>query len=169
MSKTRIIKGEAYILGDSLVQDQTVFREDGLVSESQAIIIENIWDDLMAERHQYKVGIRGNYFYWEVDQTDTEDGNVEVKVLIECPSPKIPKTEEDKLDLKSSKGEWPTYWFKRIETYENNYKKNYVIQPQTVVLSGSKYIMTDGTFREVKDEEVINTDFGDITNLMSHF
>ena len=49
MSKTKLIKGQAWIQGDSLVQEQLLLIPGCPVSENIVSLIDNIWDNLTAD------------------------------------------------------------------------------------------------------------------------
>ena len=85
----KIIKGQAMIIGDSLVQNQTLISSSG-VSENIVPLIKNIWEDLLKAdgAHEYKSNLKKTYFYWEYKMTDSEDDTTEITRMIECPRPK---------------------------------------------------------------------------------
>jgi hypothetical protein len=59
---TKIIKGQAWISGNSLVQDQIMIIP-GVDSVSNVVcLIEDIWEDLSSSSGQYKTNGKG-YFY----------------------------------------------------------------------------------------------------------
>ena len=51
----KIIKGQAWISGNSLVQDQILLTDNGKSSENTVTLIDDIWDDLTkASGNKYK-------------------------------------------------------------------------------------------------------------------
>jgi hypothetical protein len=84
-----VIKGQAWICNDQLIQDQVVFSDSENASDNGAsrtvVLIDNIWDDLFSGAGTYKWNGK-NYFYWEYEMTDTtsDTGDV-ITVKYECP------------------------------------------------------------------------------------
>ena len=118
-----IIKGQAWISGDKLLQDQIVFLND-IPTENTVVLISNIWDNLF-ENGDNNYIVKSNkkgYFYWEVPVTPIDNDNVgqlNEKMLIECPKPR-----EDQFDrlneVQIEEGEdvsgiWAKYWKKRFD------------------------------------------------------
>ena len=68
----KVCYGQPYILKDQLIQDTVTFSEGGQVYNGTNVVIEDIWEDLMADSHQYKKSGK-KYFYWEVSITNDED------------------------------------------------------------------------------------------------
>ena len=85
---TKTIKGQAWIEGDNLVQEQILITSSGKDSYNLIVLVNNIWDDLTSETHLYKVGKPG-YYYWEYQMTDIEDDTIEHTIQFECPRPKV--------------------------------------------------------------------------------
>ena len=50
----KVCYGQPYILKDQLIQDTVTFSEGGQVYNGTNVVIEDIWEDLMADSHQYK-------------------------------------------------------------------------------------------------------------------
>ena len=73
---TRTCYGQAYILEDQLVQETITFTDSGDSFNGTNVIIENIWEDLLANSHQYKKSGK-KYFYWEYRSKIVQD-------LIKC-------------------------------------------------------------------------------------
>lgn len=163
----KIIKGQAWIYENSLVQDQTLITTNG-TSENTVVLIENIWDDLTkASGNQYKTNNKG-YFYWEVDMTSMEDDDVEVKVNVECPKPK-PGLFQEPYDPDSVDSSYAKYWVGKMKTAQENYDNEYAIQRKEVVFTGSTYLDQTGEAVVLDDYTFINSDLGDISNLLSLF
>ena len=83
-----VIKGQAWICNDQLLQDQITFTDSESSNNGASetvVLIENIWDDLFAGNGKY-IWNGKNYFYWEYEMTDTmsDTGDV-VLVKYECP------------------------------------------------------------------------------------
>jgi hypothetical protein len=68
---SKVIKGQAMIVGDSLVQTQTLILPNGTVAENEVKIIPNIWEDLTSTEGTFKWNAKKTFFYWEYDQTDS--------------------------------------------------------------------------------------------------
>ena len=66
----------------NLFKDTVTFSEGGQVYNGTNVVIEDIWEDLMADSHQYKKSGK-KYFYWEVSITNDEDELITIK--FECP------------------------------------------------------------------------------------
>ena len=189
MSDTKTIKGQAWISGDSLVQDIITMTANGLSvtsTESTETLISNIWDDLTdqnpSDQYHYKTNGKG-YFYWETMMTSMEDDDIEVKVNIECPKPKPtlfpePYNPEDYTDEKK----YSKYWVTKLKTAQENYENEYAIQRKEVIFNGCSYLKTDqlpegasadnypeGWEIKLPDYTFNNSDLGDITNLLSMF
>jgi hypothetical protein len=164
----KIIKGQAWISGDSLVQDQILLTDTGKSSENTVELIANIWDDLTkASGNEYKTNNKG-YFFWEVEMTSMEDDNVTVKVNIECPKPK-PGLFQEPYDPDSVDSSYAKYWVAKMKTAQENYENEYAIQRKEVVFNGCTYQDQEGHDVELPDYTFNNSDIGDITNLLSLF
>lgn len=164
----KIIKGQAWISGDSLVQDQILLTDTGKSSENTVELIANIWDDLTkASGNEYKTNNKG-YFFWEVEMTSMEDDDVTVKVNIECPKPK-PGLFQEPYDPDSVDSSYAKYWVAKMKTAQENYENEYAIQRKEVVFNGCTYQDQEGRDVELPDYTFNNSDIGDITNLLSLF
>ena len=86
MADTKTIKGQPYLQGKTLYQEQ-ILMSPGVVSTSQTIVlIADIWKDLIEGPTTAKTNNKG-YFYWEVTMTDPENDDVELTIKFECPRP----------------------------------------------------------------------------------
>ena len=83
MGETKLIKGQAWIQGNSLVQEQLlIIPGSTAIAENVVVLIEDIWDNLMQEAGNNEYGYKTNgkkYFYWETKQTSIEDDSVEAR------------------------------------------------------------------------------------------
>lgn len=167
---SKVIKGQAYIVGDSLVQDQTLFLASGAVSENQIVLISNIWDDLKSDKGTYKYNDKKTYFYWEYKQTDPTNDDLEITVKIECPSPKEGLFDPPYTQYKPV-GEWENYWIPRLTKIAERYEHEYALQKKEITFPESRYINPNtGEEVVVPETKVDNSDeTGDITNLLSMF
>ena len=164
MAKAITVYGQAFISGDSLVQDQLLLTEK-TQSENTIVLISDIWKDLLSSSGKWKAGKNG-YFYWEVEMTDTEDTDKKVKVKVSCPKPDPSLFE---YDFEESKGdsEWTAYWKKKMKTVEDSvYNSTNAIQPKEITLPGTKYINQNGETVEVEETKIIRDNLGDIQNLL---
>lgn len=158
------IKGQAWLSGDTLLQTITTFEEDGSVTEHNDVLVEDIWADLLSDSGTYKVNETKRFFYWEYMMTDSENDDLEVKILFSCPTPK------PDLDLEKGSGEWVEYWKKRIETYKSNFEKRSTIQPQTVDLGSYNYMNpATGQIENRPAESYERDGLSDIQNLLFLF
>ena len=83
----KTIKGQAWIMGDKLLQDQILLLPGGISSNNTIALIEDIWKDLTSDNGTFKYNGK-NYFYWIYKMTDPEDDSNEIEVMLECPRPK---------------------------------------------------------------------------------
>lgn len=158
------IYGQAFISGDSLVQDQILIT-DKTQSENTVIIIDDIWEDLMSSSGKWKEGKNG-YFYWEVEMTDTEDSDKKVKVKISCPKPG-PERFNFNFTLSDTDSGWAKYWKAKMKSVEESpYNSINAVQPKEITLPGTKYINQNGETVEIKSTKVIRDNLGDIQNLL---
>lgn len=165
MSDSKTIKGQPYLLGKTLYQEQ-ILLSPGIASTSQTIaLINDIWEDLITGPGTFKTNGRG-YFYWEVQMTDMENDEAEVTIKFECPRP-IP-IEYSKLE--ESDTEYGKYWAEKLKTAVDNYEYEAAIQQKEIVFPGTQYVDSNtGELINVEETRVANTDVGDITNLLSLF
>lgn len=164
---TKIIKGQAWIEGDNLVQEQITFTASGHDSCETVVLVENIWDDLVKENHIYKVGKPG-YYYWEYKMTDVEDDTVEKTIMFECPKPKFNLFSEP-YNPENVDGEYAKYWVQKLKVTQENMDKCSSIQRKEILFAGTSYTDQEGNIIDVDDIVENNTDLGDITNLLSLF
>lgn len=162
----KIVKGQAWISNDALIQEQITFTPGKQPTTTVVKLIDNIWDDLTSDKGTYKSNDKKTYFYWEVEQSDIS-GDGEIKVMIECPKPKEglfnPPYDE------TPKGDWAKYWLEKFKTTYNNFQQRSTIQPKEVVFPGTEYINQQGETVKVEERRVPRDNFGDITNLLSMF
>ena len=166
MSESRIVKGQAWIQGDKLVQEQILITPGSVSSTNVVALIENIWEDLIGTG-TYKTNGRG-YFYWEYKMTDTEDDNVEMVVKFECPKPKEGLFQEPYDPSKCSR-EYSKYWVGRLKTAVDNFELKSTVQRKEVIFPGTTYVDSKGDVVELEDTKFSNNDLGDITNLLNIF
>lgn len=166
MSESRIVKGQAWIQGDKLVQEQILITPGSVSSTNVVALIENIWEDLIGTG-TYKTNGRG-YFYWEYKMTDTEDDNVEMVVKFECPKPKEGLFQEP-YDPSKCSGEYSKYWVGRLKTVVDNFELKSTVQRKEVIFPGTTYVDSKGDVVELEDTKFSNNDLGDITNLLNIF
>lgn len=185
----KIIKGQPYIQGDSLVQNQIKITSNKAIDIPAAVIIENIWDNLKnnepytynGNSASYKSNEKKDYFYWEVKQTSIESDDIEVTINFECPKPKDGLYDDlwdnntnPESETVLSMGDYTAYWYKKVYTARTNYQNEMAIQKKEVTFE--PVTMTDyskdnfGEVREVVPGYTIkNDDLGDISNLLSLF
>ena len=172
MSNTKLIKGQAWIQGDSLVQEQLLITPGKPVLQNVVPLIENIWDNLTTESDSSVYGYKYNgkkYFYWEVKMTDTSDDMVEVTVKIECPKPKVDLFSEP-YDPEKVTGAYAKYWVGQLKTADENNKASFAIQRKVVTFPGDTYVnYSTGEIYETEEIKEENNDLGDISNLLSLF
>lgn len=165
MSNSKIIKGQTWISGDKLIQEQMTFKVGKQPTTETVVLIEDIWKDLNSDKGTYKSNSKKTYFYWEVEQSNLDDEIV--KVMIECPKPKDGMFNPP-YDKKVN-GDWATYWNGKFKTAYDNFQARSTIQPKEVVFPGTEYVNPQGDIVKVEERRVENTDFGDITNLLGLF
>jgi hypothetical protein len=176
MAETKIIKCQAWVSGNSLVQDQILITSDGKSSENTVVLIQNIWNDLttLDNSHEYKTNKKG-YFYWEVDMTSMEDDDITVKVNIECPKPDVnidpfrnPEPSDQWTPSEISEN-YAKYWITKLDKIMKDAENEYAIQRKEVVFGGVTYQDQQGNDVVLPDYTFTNSDLGDITNLLSMF
>ena len=164
MATSKTIYGQAFILGDSLVQDMILLTET-TQSENTVVIIENIWDDLKSTSGTAKTNKKG-YWYWEVEMSDTEDTDKKVKVKVSCPKPG-PEIFDDDFEDASGDSEWTAYWKAKMrQTRDSLYNSTNGLQQKEVTLPGTKYMNQNGEIVEVEETTYTRNDLGDIQNLL---
>lgn len=167
MSKSKIIKGQAFIIENALVQEQILLTPGQASTTNVVELIKNIWDDLKTEG-TYKSNKKKNYFYWEYEMTDTENEDSVIKVKMECPQPKEGLFEEP-YDPETVEGDYAKYWVKKLKESTENYEYKAAIQKKEIVFPGTRYVNQEGEVVEVEGIKISNTDIGDITNLLGLF
>ena len=174
MAETKTIKGQCWIENNCLVQEQILLVSGVNNSAYNTIVlIEDIWADLTSASGTYKFNNKKDYFYWEVEMTDTDNEDNYITVKYECPKPKEdlfidPETKE-LYDDDDVEGEYSKYWLKKIKQAIENSKKSLAIQRKEVTFSGTQYIDQTGQPVELEDTVFKNNDLGDISNLLSLF
>ena len=165
-NETTLIKGQAWISGNSLVQDQ-IMVVPGVDSFSNTIVlIDNIWEDLTSASGQYKTNNKG-YFYWEYKQTMIDNPDVEITVNFECPKPKAGLFEPP-YDPEQVEGEYAKYWVSRLKTAEENYNKSIAIQKKEIIFPETEYLSWEtGDSKKVEKTVIENNDLGPIDNLLN--
>lgn len=171
MNETKLIKGQAWISGNSLVQDQ-IMVVPGVDSFSNTIcLIQDIWADLTSASGQYKTNQKKDYFYWEIKQTTLDNPDVEITVNFECPKPKSdlfidPETKQ-LVDIEDVQGDYAKYWVNKLKIAEGNASKA-TIQKKEIIFPETEYLsFTDGEFKHIEEKEVRNDDLGPIDNLLN--
>ena len=172
-TKFKLIKGQAWIQGDSLVQEQLmILSGSSIVTENTIVLIENIWDNLLTDAGSSEFGYKSNgkkYFYWEVKMTDTFDDSIEVTVKIECPKPKDGLFKEP-YDSDKVTGAYAKYWVNQYKTALENSEEKLAIQKKSVTFPGSTFVnYSTGERYETETIVVKNNDLGDISNLLGMF
>lgn len=163
---SKTIKGQAWIQGDSLVQEQILIAP-GLASSTNVIsLIPDIWADLTSGAGKYKTNGKG-YFWWEIKVTDMNEDS-EVTIKYECPRPKEGLYLEP-YDLSKADGEYSKYWIGRLKAAVANYEASSAIQKKEIVFPGTSYINQNGNLVELTETKENNSDIGDITNLLGMF
>ena len=172
MSESKLIKGQAWIQGDSLVQEQLLISPSMPVSENVVALIPNIWENLTTAPESSAYGYKTNgkkYFYWEVKMTDTSDDMAEVTVRIECPKPK-PGLFEEPYDPDTVEGAYAKYWVGQYKIADENNKASFAVQKKVFKFPGDKFVdYTTGENYETEEIIEQNNDLGDISNLLSLF
>ena len=166
MSNSRILKGQAWIQGDKLVQEQIMLAPGISSSTNVVALIDDIWEDLTTTG-TYKTNGKG-YFYWEYKMTDSEDDNVELVVKFECPKPKEGLFQEP-YNPENYTGDYSKYWVSRLKTALENYEQKSTVQRKEVIFPGTAYVNRQGEVVELEDTKFTNNDIGDITNLLNMF
>ena len=168
MADSKIIKGQAWIDGISLVQEQIKITAGVSAVTETVVLVEDIWEDLTSASGLYQQGKPG-YFYWEYQMTSIDDDSTEVTIKYECPRPVYGLFKEP-YDPESVEGDYAKYWVSKIKEASENYEKAYAIQRKEILLKGTEYF--DPVHEDIKtvdDMTVMNTDLGDITNLLGMF
>jgi hypothetical protein len=167
-AQTKSIYGQAYIIGNSLVQDIIFLVTDGKNtsrSENTVIVIEDIWEDLLSVSGQAIEG-RPGYWYWEVDMTDIEDPDTTVKMRINCPKPG-PEVFNNDFEIEPGDSDWAKYWKGKIqEALDSPFNSKNALTPEEVILPGTKYIDQNGDLVTLEDVKVTREGLSDVQNLM---
>lgn len=167
MADYKVIKGQAWIDGNALVQEQVMIIPGKTSTTNTVCLIEDIWEDLTSASGTYRAGKPG-YFFWEVTMTDSENDENEITINFECPKPKEGLFTEpynpDAVD-----GEYAKYWVEKMRIASENYEKEYAIQRKEVLLKGTTYLDYNMDPVTIEDKVEKNTGFGDIMNLLNLF
>lgn len=157
--QSRTVKGQPWISGDSLVQDQILLvTTDGREvrqAEGLCVLIENIWDDLTSTTGTWKK--KKKQFFWEVEVSDTagdSGSDATVKVLVECPKP---GPELFKFDFEPAEGdsEWTIAWKEKFKTTEASiYNSKNAVYRKEIILPGTKYIKFGNVLTSEQDVAV---------------
>lgn len=167
MSESKTLKGQAWIQGDSLVQEQILLVPGKISTINIVSLIPNIWEDLTSDSGEYKTNGKG-YFYWEYKMTDTTNDDVEVTIKFECPKPKYGIFKEP-YDPEQVSGEYSKFWVNKLKIASENYEYKSAIQKKEIVFPGTGYVDQNGEYIKVEELRVNNSDIGDITNLLNIF
>lgn len=168
----KVCYGQPYIVKDQLIQDTVTFTEGGESYNGTNVIIENIWEDLMAGSHQYKKSGK-KYFYWEVTWTNDEGEDIFVKY--ECPNPTPGLFDstglKEELDPEEyEEGSYPRYWAEKINKAKKNYEEKAAIQKKEIIFAENKTVdYQNGSIVTNEKYSVKNSDLGFIENLLSIF
>ena len=125
-TKMRIVYGQPYINGRSLLQDQILMisMPNGSVNSSSnlVILIPDIWEDLKKQTGKFSVKqAKGNVWFWDDKDlvvTDTEsEKNIKFRVQIPIPTVEVFRNSKGMLDLEYDRddNEWTKYWKKYYE------------------------------------------------------
>jgi len=175
--ENRIIKGQAWVSGDKLLQDQIVFLNN-IPTENTVILIPNIWKNLMegpeGEEPEAKTNGKG-YFYWKLKMNSIDNDSEVVDLLIECPKPRVENFENSEecikeLERNANSSEWAKYWYDRFVTAMENAEKKMTIQRKEVIFGGSSYIDPNGEPKTIEEKHVqTDHELGSIANLLMMF
>ena len=175
MADTKIIKGQAWIEGNCLVQEQILLVIGSKnTSYNTVVLIDDIWADLKSDSGTYKTNSKKDYFYWEVEMTDTENEDNYITVNFECPKPKDdllrnPANAWKLIDKSEVKGDYATYWWNKLKLAEENYENSAAIQRKEVTFAGTQYVNQVGDTVTLDDIVFKNDDLSDISNLLNLF
>lgn len=189
MSDTKVIKGQAWIkvltddnkkeIKSSLVQEEITFYLDGRIETTTVTLIDDIWDDLTEEGGSYKSNAKKDYFYWEYQMTSIDDDATTVTIKYDCPRPKEGLfgmyVDEDGnyvplIDPSEAKGDYAKYWVNKLQESTKNYEYKMAIQKKEIIFPETEYFDPNtGEQKTVDEIKVVNTDLGDITNLLNLF
>lgn len=127
-STSRVVFGQPYLSGKSMLQDQIlmIILPNGSVTSSNnlVVLIPDIWEDLKKSTGKYLIKqAKGNVWFWDdkdlmVTDTETEK-NVNFKLQIPTPPIEIFRNEKTggiDLEVKSGDNDWVKYW-------KNNYER----------------------------------------------
>lgn len=177
MSDSRTIKGQAWVSGNELLQDQIVFLNN-IPTENTVVLIPNIWENLMkgGAEGEPKAETNGKgYFYWKLEINSIDDDSEMVSFFVECPKPRVEDFENSEecikaLEENSTKSEWAKYWYERYNTAMENGKEKMTIQRKEVVFGGSSYVDPNGELKTIEEKHVqTDHELGSIANLLMMF
>lgn len=176
---TRIVYGQAFVSGNSLVQEQLLMIQmpngSATTSENHVVLIPNIWEDLKKSTETYNVKqVKDEFWYWDDDKlvmTDMEtEKSVKVKVQIPRPSLDIfrdPETNALDLKAKDEDSDWVKFWKERLSKHVNSlYNSINAISPVEVTFPESSYLDQNGNV--VKKDAITfhRDDLSDLDNLL---
>ncbi len=172
---SKVIKGQAFVSGNALVQDQMlmVVLPNGSTTTSSNFVtlIKDVWADLKSTTSEIKQ-VKGDCWCWEVKVTDTEDNSKEVTMKVQAPTPdKMVFWDEEKknfdLEPNSDDSNWSKYWKEKIKNYLNSpsYGIN-AISPVEVTFPKTSYINQHGELVEKEEITFRRDDLGDMDNLL---
>lgn len=160
---SKIIKGQVWISGNSLLQDQTLVAPGGITSNNTVALIKDIWEDLLSANSQVKRD--RNFWYYEASMHNLEDE--EITVRVEVPRPKDGLLDQYDGDPGKAKSDWARYWIEKFNAMAQRYQEAYTIQPKEIVLRGTEYVEPGtGEIKKVEEKRVENNELGDVTNLL---
>ena len=161
--QSKTVKGQPYIMNDQLLQDQILLvtsdNKTVRTASGTEVIVDNIWDDLLSTSGKWKR--KKNYFYWEVEVSDTLDDrgtDATVQQMIECPRP-TPELFNYDFSEDSSDSEWAAFWKSKFLTvYNSPYNGVNAVYKKEVILPGTKYIKFGNILSRKQDEPVTGDD-----------
>lgn len=159
----RTIKGQPYLNGKSLMQDQILLvSTDGKrvqYAEGTTALLPDIWADLKSATGTWKRS--KNYFYWEIDVSDTSDdapSGAIVKYRYECPKPGPDLFDYD-YTAAAGDSDWVKYWKAKFKATESSpYVSTGAMFKTEVILPGTKYIKFGRALHQGQDESKQNPD-----------
>lgn len=172
---TKIVKGQAFVSGKSLVQDQIfmVVLPNGRANSSvnHLILINDIFEELQKDNTEYvPTQLKGDTWYWDIEVTDIEtEKQVKQRVIIPRPTMQdFWDEEKGNYDLDPENGtEWAKYWKGKIKAYvDSPYNNVNALSPVEVTFPGTKYLDQNGNLIEKPEVTIRRDDFGDLDNLL---
>lgn len=176
---TRIVYGQAFVSGDSLVQDQLLMVQmpngSASTSENHVVLIPNIWEDLKKATGTYIVKqVKDEFWYWDDEKLVMTDMETEkpTKIKVQIPRPSLdifrdPKTNALDLEEKDGDSDWVKFWKERLSKHVNSpYNSINAISPVEVTFPESSYLDQNGNV--VKKDAITfrRDDLSDLDNLL---